>query len=230
MNYAIRVSSPFVDCSGILLQWCERATSAFIFEHEADAEVNRTHCHLGLYGCLVKAEALKRMWKGAPGSGNGFWSFKPCDPWTGAAVDTKYLTYCSKGVLAPKYVKNISEHLVEEAKGRWVTKSPDPKPASRQGDKKKKQDDLYEIVEIIKSRYDQQTFKPTPSQYDDIERPTTFQLVSDLTNIAIDVLKEKRKRYNIYDFPRYITPIIAEEEKSSFTNVVFERIFPPSRV
>lgn len=112
--HAVRISLSYQDCSVVIAQWAERSNRVIVYEHVADEEIARTHIHLALYGCEVKAEALKRMWINCPGKGNEFWSWKDCDE------DTKYITYMSKGNLAPVFVKNISEDIVETSRLAWV--------------------------------------------------------------------------------------------------------------
>jgi len=225
MNHAIRVSLPYADCSGIFRLWSDRCNTAMVVEHESDDEVKRTHCHLSLYGCLVKAEALKRMWKDAPGAGNAFWSFKPLEPWPVDNTIPTYIIYMLKGGHgAVKFLKNISPVLLSEAIERWETKSPDPKPAKP----KKEKEDLYVIVDCIRDRYIKAFPPGTVSEYDDTTEFLDRRKITDrLCDIAIHVLKEKRKRYNIFDFARYITPIVAEDANTaeSFKATIYGKIF-----
>lgn len=121
MNYAVRLSLAYADCSGIVALWSQRANSVSVFEHPADAEVERSHCHIGLWNVDVKAEALKRMIPNR-GKGNEYWSWKPMKD---SPDQGSFLTYCSKGIHAPKFLKNISPDIVEGAKARWErVKSP----------------------------------------------------------------------------------------------------------
>jgi len=122
MNHAIRITLPYADCSGIIRQWADRSTSCVVYQHDADEEISKTHVHLALYKCEVRAEALKRMWNDAPGSGNGFWSFKDLkiEVENGFMKTNRYFSYMTKGIHAPVYVKNISADLLEEARLSWV--------------------------------------------------------------------------------------------------------------
>jgi len=126
MNHAIRITLPYADCSGIIQQWANRCVSAVVYQHDADEEVSKTHVHIGLYGCEVQYEALKRMWPDAPGKGNAFWSFK--DKYEDkdgkmVPVDEGNITYMSKGHLRPVFVKNFSNELVERFRQSWVEPS-----------------------------------------------------------------------------------------------------------
>lgn len=113
-THCIRVTLPYNDCSGIVHKWVSRSNKAVVYQHDKDEDVSRTHIHLALIDCDVKAEALKRMWPEAPGKGNEFWSFAP-------PKDLKqYLIYMTKGTLRPVLVKNISPADLEEHRTSWV--------------------------------------------------------------------------------------------------------------
>lgn len=121
MNYAVRLSLAYADCSGIISLWSDRASKVSVFEHPSDGNVKRTHCHIGLWGLDCKSEALKRMVPNR-GKGNEYWSWKELkeDPGTGT-----FLSYCSKGIHTAKFLKNISPVLVDSERSKWVNKVPD---------------------------------------------------------------------------------------------------------
>jgi len=148
-NYAIRVTLPYADCSGILRIWSDRCKSFIAYQHDADEEVSKTHVHIGIVGSEVKHEALKRMWVDCPGKGNEFWSWKE---WQYEEVydanKDKYLSYMTKGCLEPVFVKNFSEELVERSRQDWV----EPVKADKTGDASE-----YDIVKIL-SKYDNDKF------------------------------------------------------------------------
>jgi len=121
--HAVRITLPYEDCKHVISMWAERSQRVIVYQHDADEKISNTHIHLALYGCEVKAEALKRMWIDCPGKGNEFWSWKDYDE------GTNYLTYMSKGHLAPVFVKNISEQQVEESRLAWVEPDKADKPS-----------------------------------------------------------------------------------------------------
>lgn len=151
-NYAIRITLPYVDCSGIIRLWSSRCRSLIVYQHDADAEVSKTHVHIGLVGTEVKHEALKRMWVDCPGKGNEFWSWKEWqyDVVTDMNYD-KYLSYMSKGCLAPVFIKNFSEELVENSRQSWV----EPVKADKSGDNSDRI--VNKVIDKIKSSF---VFKP----------------------------------------------------------------------
>lgn len=120
-DWKARITLPYTDCSGIIQLWFDRCSKAICYEHEADDEIKKTHIHLALIGCNCQEEALKRMWKNAPGKGNSFWSVTPCDD------PDRYLTYMSKGKLRPKSIKLFSEDQVESSRLAWVDPVKDDK-------------------------------------------------------------------------------------------------------
>jgi len=136
-HHAIRITLPYEDCSGIISLWADRCNAVVVYQHDADEEISKTHVHIGLLGCETKSEALKRMWKDAPGKGNEFWSWKD---WDG---EDKYLTYMSKGTLRAKYVKNISEDRLEKSRQSWV----EPVKAAKSGD----QSEFY--IDMVLAQY-----------------------------------------------------------------------------
>jgi len=113
-DLCIRVTVPWQDCSGAIQKWVSRSNKAVVYEHDADEEVSRTHIHMALIGCDVKAEALKRMWPDAPGKGNELWSFSP------PRNLPQYFKYMTKGKLSPVLVKNIPPDEIERHRTSWV--------------------------------------------------------------------------------------------------------------
>lgn len=125
-SYAIRITLPYADISGIISSWADRSDQTIVYQHDPDEKVKKTHVHLALYGVAVKSEALKRMWPDAPGKGNEFWSWKDSyedDDGITHPVDLGFITYGSKGHLRPVFVKNISPAIVEEKRKLWVERS-----------------------------------------------------------------------------------------------------------
>lgn len=113
-DLCIRITLPYQDCSGVIQQWYTRCAKAVCYEHAADEKVSQTHVHLALIGLDCKEEALKRMWKQAPGSGNKFWSMTPIKE------ESKYLAYMTKGKLTAKSAKNFSHEELETHRLAWV--------------------------------------------------------------------------------------------------------------
>lgn len=112
-SFAPRVTVDYQTLIPVVEAWAKVCTRVAVYEHAADTNVSRTHCHFLMMGCRVKEERLKRMFKeilpALPAKGNEFWK------WSSATTpDESFLTYMSKGELRPKYLKNFSDETVEE--------------------------------------------------------------------------------------------------------------------
>lgn len=129
MNVAPRVSMPFLDLSGVIELWASQCEKLIVYEHISDSQVKKTHCHLLMIGSKVGVEQLKNLAKSCivPGKGQQFWKWESRIP-----PDETFITYMSKGKLAPKFIKNISPAEVEEWKLKWI--DPTAKSNSPQGD------------------------------------------------------------------------------------------------
>lgn len=242
-NHAVRIAMAYDDISGVIASWSDRCVRTVVYEHPADRQVKKTHVHLALYGCEVEAEALKRMWKNRPAAakGNKFWSWKdlenlpddvdvrPIEKLT--MSDLKYLVYCSKGKYgakepAAKFWKNISPAILERAKELWVLKAPNENPA-RSIDKAK--EDLYSIVEEVEKLFDEEhvnhvVYNKTLKCHGCSCGPEGhFRMIC---NIVMKVLEKKRKRFNGFDFERYVYPIWTkkfEDSKNLFIDGLWKR-------
>lgn len=131
-SYAPLLRCAYNDLSGIIQVWADSCTQMAVYEHEADEKVKTTHVHMIMLGCIYKTpEALKRAYyKMFPefdtSKGNGFWSWVN-EEWD--VPDINFITYMSKGKLAPKFVKNIPAEVIEELREKWS--EPTPKPLTQ---------------------------------------------------------------------------------------------------
>ena len=111
MSFAIRISRPYDE----VFEWCDALTAdkVAIYEHEADAEVSRTHIHILLLNAKVKPDAMKTRFKKLYGEiDKSDWSFKKAD-------DDGFVTYMSKGKLPPKLTKGYDPVDIERLTREW---------------------------------------------------------------------------------------------------------------
>jgi hypothetical protein len=122
-NYAPRISIPFETLEPVFKLWAESCTAIAVYEHDADEEIQTTHCHVLMIDCKYStAEALKRVFYATlPGlkakKGNDLWAWAHKDY---PNPDLGFITYMSKGKLTAKLIKNIPGSTLEELKGKWV--------------------------------------------------------------------------------------------------------------
>lgn len=112
MDLAIRISRPYDD----IFDWVDAIESSklAVYEHEADDEISRTHIHMLVIGCKIKPDSLKTRFKKAYGDiDKTDWSFK-------TATDDKFITYMSKGHLAPKLTKGYDVAEIEKLTAEWI--------------------------------------------------------------------------------------------------------------
>lgn len=122
-NFAVRVTLPFVDVSGVVRRWALAADKLLCYEHTGSV-TEKVHVHLLLIGCGVTADRLKQYAKecGIEGTGNKFWSFKTKSKVAGpltAETARRYITYMSKGQYDPLYVKGYDDEFLAECKAEW---------------------------------------------------------------------------------------------------------------
>lgn len=228
-NHAIRVALAYDDISGVIATWIDRCNRCVVFEHPKDATVNKTHVHLALWGCDVEAEALKRMWKNRPADakGNKFWSWKDLEDYDESNL--RHITYLTKGKYAAKAAKNISEQILDKAKELWVNKSPNQNPADKSKNKDKAKEDLYNIVEEVEKQFDEEhaqhvVYNKTLKAHGCSCGPDGH--FRQICYIVMKILEKKRKRFNSYDFERYVYPVWTkkfEDSKSLFIDALWKK-------
>lgn len=132
MNHAPTIHYPYADISGVVSIWAKSCQAMAVFEHGPDEGQASLHCHFYMLNCSIGVEGLKKQFHSnflTTKTRNELWAWSHKEFPVIEALDTsgglQYLKYMTKGVLAPKYLKNISLAKVEEAKALWVTKSPD---------------------------------------------------------------------------------------------------------
>lgn len=63
MDFQFRIHLAYVDVSGFVLSQFEKCAQGFVFEHEADEEVTRTHIHGYVFGCTIKPKTFSEQIK-----------------------------------------------------------------------------------------------------------------------------------------------------------------------
>lgn len=154
MNLHIRISRPYTDISGWILN--EKHESCVVYEHDKDDEVARTHCHIWVKGIQCSTDSLKNHIKKVIGPvDKSDWYFttvnKSKEPWTDDVI-----TYMSKGKLEPKYKNGFTDEEIDNFKSKWVV-PPNPittqdgmlvvKRVVKETNKKTKRELIQEMLE-----------------------------------------------------------------------------------
>lgn len=149
-NIAFRISSPFTDVNLTeLYDLCEKVV---IYEHPADSSVQRTHIHGLLIACKRKEDTIRnRFFKG-----KYEYSMKSLN------VTLQFITYMSKGIYTPKYLKNVTQDVIDVHTNAWVDPNavkPEVKLVSfdghlvRQVEEPKRIATKRFLVEVMRSKY-----------------------------------------------------------------------------
>lgn len=115
-SYAIRLTFCYTEVQEVIEQFGNASEGIVVYEHEKDEEVSNTHIHMLLNKCTVSTDTLKNYVRRKKGVvDKTLWSFKTAD----SDVD-KYVTYMSKGVLSPVYVKGYDAEYIASRKQAWT--------------------------------------------------------------------------------------------------------------
>jgi len=113
---ALRISRTFNDLSGIMLCF-EGIPNVLIYQHDADEDITRTHCHFLLEKSPIDTEGLKkRILKIVKFFGNSDWSTSQKE----YTSSEKYISYMSKGILEPVYNKGYETTHIDTLKALWL--------------------------------------------------------------------------------------------------------------
>jgi len=117
--HALRISRDSSEIQAVFDDWAKVSGKLLVYRHDADEEVNRTHCHFLIEECTIgTAEGLRKRVKHMGFNGNKDWAFTEA-PITDEQRD-KYITYMTKGHLDPVYNKGYDPVYLEERKNAWV--------------------------------------------------------------------------------------------------------------
>lgn len=215
------------------MEWSSLCESIICYQHDADEEVKTTHVHLLILKSQIQDEQLKRRFKKlypTERKGNDLWSWEHKEY---PNPDINYITYMSKGELAPVFVKNISLATVEELRQKWVDKSPVSSVASNSKKAKDKTKEFYSICERVLD-----IARETPGVYENKLVESEFgshslMLKSVIVNpgkvydILLKELKKNRIMTEVNQLTRFMTTILREDLNcgEEIKKTVFKRLF-----
>lgn len=109
-----RITREFRDVSGVLMSWAEQSVAWYVYQHDADEDINRTHVHFLFRGSKASVKNLKERqnYKDLNLSRTDH-AYKEWDENKGAM----YLAYMTKGKLQPVMTSDNEE--CELAKANW---------------------------------------------------------------------------------------------------------------
>lgn len=184
-SFTVRVSRKYDD----VFDWVDaiKCKCIAVYEHEQDDEVNRTHIHMVVIDSEVNTDALKTRYKKLYGGiDKTDWMFK-----YGVTADNKFITYMSKGHLAPKLTKGYEVSEIQRLTAEWI----DPKQINLKLDNGKFVRDVNEPNQKTKI----QLLEQMRSQVSDTD--TTRDILKKIRKVLIDnkVVVGMYKMMDYYD-------------------------------
>lgn len=118
MNIQFRIHRPYSDVSGVVIKLFDKCKSGFVFQHEADEEVNRQHIHGYMFEPSISRKTLsEQIGNKLSLKGNtDFFTSDKCSRKDPRPIDLSGAwVYGSKfGTVAVSFLKNISPDQVDE--------------------------------------------------------------------------------------------------------------------
>lgn len=149
-----RVRTPYQKVKDVIEQLAIKCERIIVFEHNERSD--NIHIHFLVEGNTISTDTIKNYFKRGgfdAGEKGQHWSFN-------AATDRGCITYMSKGVLDPVYVKGYPKEETDELRKKWVPKSTYQTRLSYmiketpQEAKKRKNDLLDEMIVQIEHEHD----------------------------------------------------------------------------
>jgi len=176
-THTLRISRAYEDIKDVIEDWEKVSAKLLVYQHDADEEVNRTHCHMLIQECELGIEGLKKRVKSKGFMGNKDWSFTTPDE-----NIEKYIIYMTKGILDPVYNKGYDPAYLEKCKKKWV------EPAAKQRGERSEPTDKKETA-LIKQWLE---YRDYCMSYKDVKTTMHMEL-KDFRGMSINYWKSKNK-------------------------------------
>lgn len=202
---AFRVTVSYDSVVKFVDKLSDHSEKLIIYEHDA----SRIHIHGLVTDCKVSTDTLKNWIKNALNVtkfSKSDWSFitqtKQGDP-----VDDNFITYMSKGILQPRFVKGYTDDVIEQFKSNWKPITPKTK-----------------VQYVLKQENPHQAKLRQNDMIDEICRRVDSQklvLAEDIVNCICEVVYRENKtvtgRYKIRD---YYDMVMYRTNKSAFIHQI----------
>lgn len=221
-NYAPRITLPFHDVSGVIRMWSDACSQVVVYEHQADEEVSATHVHMILMDCKYKtAQQLKNIFYKeieTNRKGNELWSWEHKDF---TNPDLSFITYMSKGVLEPIFVKNVEQRQIENFRSKWISKK----------NSRPKLNDLLDVIPAVHNGVPEHLKKPTQKTKWELlgemraeleswkyEHPSWMLTKTQRNRIVVKVLKDNKQVFGLYKAIDFSYALQMYEDEDSYVD------------
>ena len=211
-HYAIRISRPYTDISGVITKASDLSEQSVWYEHPADEDVSRTHVHGLLLCSSIKTDTVKNWIKkelAVTEFSKYDWAFATSFK-TKDKRDIKitkdnyerYVTYMTKGRFEPVFYKAFTKESIEDCKALWVDyKAPTVIHHGEATHEKTRRTTTFDMEEEVLNEY----MFTYPEEFKNkiIKLQPLYKMVK-------DVLKRNRKgRYNL-NITRMVESLVSE--------------------
>lgn len=212
-TYAIRITASYDDLKGYVEKMAEVSDKLVVYEH---TDVSRIHIHAYVENVTVSSDTLKNWVKkclGVTAFPKSDWSF--VTQLQGEEVKPSFITYMSKGVLRPRFIKGISAEDIEQYRLKWEERQKPRKEVVKKKETVTVYDMAEELYEWMKA--------------EDIRRLNNL-LMSDVINEAIKIHHRYRKAYCDFSLAKVVQTAVGMFDKHPFKQElirkVMEKIMP----
>jgi len=191
---AIRLSFPYDRLAKVFSKVKDVAEKVIVYQHDA----TRVHVHALIVKCTVSTDTLKNWVRKEVGQvAKCDWSFV-------TAQNEEFVTYMSKGILAPVFVSGFNDEAIEEFKKKWVPREAKPKGLTQYRirlenptEQKKRQSDMVQEIQL---------------RYRSLEDKESSALITLIRQVVVVENKTLLGRYKLRDY--YDTVMLLEEPKT----------------
>jgi len=207
MDLFVRLTESYDTMSGFVEKFADQCDKLVVYEHDGA----RRHIHLYAVSCRIKTDAIKARIKKyllVNEYDKSNWSFK-------SATDAGCITYMSKGIIRPRYVKGFTDLEIEEYTRKWIDRAPEVK-VDKKKDTVTQYDMAMEVYDIVKEQF--------KNVYGVIHTQEVYR--SCLVN-AIAVCRKHRKGFDEYSIRKIVHPAYTKFEhcQQQFVEKSLEKFF-----
>ncbi len=211
-NWFVRIHRTYEELEPWVQNLAGKCSKLVVFEHEADEEVNRLHCHIMIVGYKTSDETMKVQVTKAlgyrPPAGDWAW-----DPDLRSEEET--ITYMSKKDLQAKFVKGVSEDFIAECSAKYLPRDEYGKRKGKtqykviaekpEASRKRQNDLLDEMVKRLKNyrKYEIQEYPIVSTMAAEVAEAEFKWNATQVLDVIMSVLNEERViagRYKIRDY------------------------------
>ena len=191
---AIRLSFPYDRLEMYFRKVKDACNRVVVYQHDA----TRVHVHALIVGCTVSTDTLKNWIRKEVGQvAKSDWSFV-------TAQNEDFITYMSKGTLAPVFIYGYNDEVIESFKQKWVQREAKPKGLvqyrlrlENPTEQKKRQSDMVQEIQL---------------RYRALEDKEASALITLIRQVVVVENKTLLGRYKLRDY--YDTVMLLEEPKT----------------